>query len=578
MPSGAYAANHPARDPITAATLSLVPGLGQFYNGQTAKGFLFLEAAALNFLLFSFMVLTEPIAKALRGISSEFHCVPNTDVLRTLNQMHLGSAASNVLLLLIVTFIIYAARDAYDAARIRKSYTNYPDSAIGFSEATSGSYIFHFTAMLTLAVLTLFFIAPPPVPRQITEIEFVPQVTATKQPKKAKSISTKANDQDAKAVPNRPVSAKQAAGAVRKADQVTKTAEKEAATKPQAPAKPTEPTKQASAPRPIMIRPTTPPAPPTPIKTPTPPIVHTPETPAPPMVRPVAVAKQIAMLPTPPMPHSVSNTNPQSHAPQPTLPAPHTTSQPAAPGPLPQPRIGQSVSSPIFPQAQPINTSRQSSGIPAPLPLSHGQGSSSNAPAQPGPSMPMAGRDAGQSNAPAPASARTTSTTGSSVGDVPQPTKAGSPGATGGKNLIAVAPRLGQGTGNQSTPAVGTGSTKDHGDGPKVKDVDFSKYMAELQRRIKSNWTPPRNPTSNRVRVIFNVALNGELSGLKIERSSGSATIDQAAIKAVEQAAPFPPLPEGSANSTVTDNGKVNIEFTFDYNVFGGGQGRFVNY
>lgn len=39
----------------------------------------------------------------------------------------------------------------------------------------------------------------------------------------------------------------------------------------------------------------------------------------------------------------------------------------------------------------------------------------------------------------------------------------------------------------------------------------------------------------------------GELSGLHLEKSSGVAKVDQAALHAIEDAAPFSPLPPGSA-------------------------------
>ena len=62
----------------------------------------------------------------------------------------------------------------------------------------------------------------------------------------------------------------------------------------------------------------------------------------------------------------------------------------------------------------------------------------------------------------------------------------------------------------------------------------------------------------------FNIEDSGALSRLRIDHSSGSAITDQAALKAVESAAPFSPLPAGSPK-------EVPIQFTFDVNVFGGG-------
>jgi TonB family protein len=54
------------------------------------------------------------------------------------------------------------------------------------------------------------------------------------------------------------------------------------------------------------------------------------------------------------------------------------------------------------------------------------------------------------------------------------------------------------------------------------------------------------------------------MSNLRLDHSSGLAIADQAALKAVENAAPFRPLPAGAQDD-------VDIQFTFDYNVFAGG-------
>lgn len=99
-------------------------------------------------------------------------------------------------------------------------------------------------------------------------------------------------------------------------------------------------------------------------------------------------------------------------------------------------------------------------------------------------------------------------------------------------------------------------------------DVDFGPYMADLQRRIKKCWFPPKGNETKRVVVVFKIHRSGELSHLLIEKSSGVAVADQAALEAVKRAVPFRALPTGAPDN-------IDIEFTFDYNVFGGG-GRVV--
>lgn len=94
------------------------------------------------------------------------------------------------------------------------------------------------------------------------------------------------------------------------------------------------------------------------------------------------------------------------------------------------------------------------------------------------------------------------------------------------------------------------------------KDVDFGPYMATIQVKIKRNWHPPKGNESKRVVVQFKVYKDGTMKNLKIVRSSGLATADQRALDAVRTST-FPKLPEGAPSD-------VDIEFTFDYNVFNG--------
>ena len=96
-----------------------------------------------------------------------------------------------------------------------------------------------------------------------------------------------------------------------------------------------------------------------------------------------------------------------------------------------------------------------------------------------------------------------------------------------------------------------------------VKEPNFGPYMSDLQRRIKANWDPPRGDESKRVVLLFKIAKDGRLLSVRIVKSSGSQSADKAALSAVQLTAPFRPLPSEFRG---TD---VDIQFTFDYNVFG---------
>lgn len=111
----------------------------------------------------------------------------------------------------------------------------------------------------------------------------------------------------------------------------------------------------------------------------------------------------------------------------------------------------------------------------------------------------------------------------------------------------------------------GLQSTNAKGPAAPGKDIDFNPYMALVQQQIKTHWFPPKGNESKQVMVIFKIHSVGKLSDLRIDRSSGVQTADQAALNAVESAAPFPALPSGAPEN-------VDIQFKFDYNVFRSGK------
>lgn len=94
-------------------------------------------------------------------------------------------------------------------------------------------------------------------------------------------------------------------------------------------------------------------------------------------------------------------------------------------------------------------------------------------------------------------------------------------------------------------------------------DVDFAPYMRELQRQIKKNWNPPKGDVSKRVVLLFKIDKTGRLISLSVFKSSDDPATDKVALEAVQNAAPFRPLPSEYKGKS------VDIQFTFDYNVWG---------
>ncbi|MGJ8505953.1 TonB family protein, partial [Glaesserella parasuis] len=91
--------------------------------------------------------------------------------------------------------------------------------------------------------------------------------------------------------------------------------------------------------------------------------------------------------------------------------------------------------------------------------------------------------------------------------------------------------------------------------------VDFGPFMADLERRIKKNWLPPRGSESRKVMLLFYIARDGRVVRIDTKVSSGDADADRAAIEAVRAAAPFQAFPPQVKEEVLP------VEFSFDYNV-----------
>ena len=205
-------------------------------------------------------------------------------------------------------------------------------------------------------------------------------------------------------------------------------------------------------------------------------------------------------------------------------------------------------------------------GAPSPSPMPRA-GVGAGHSAAPGPPAPMSNLASGFSGggggpAPSPISGGGAPHVGGGSGPTaaPAPTRAtshgGGGGGGGGGPAIAVAPSVARPTGGGGGEGVkGNPDANNNPNGrpslDATKDVDFGPYMADLQRRIKRAWFPPKGNESKRVVVQFKVHRGGELSNLRIDHSSGVAVADQAALKAVENAAPFRPLPAGRLTTSI---------------------------
>lgn len=345
-----------ARNPRLATLLSLVPGIGQIYNGEWGKGLLFLAVAIANALLILVTLFHVPLLTGLCHLVHFLPLSPNWQATTSLASTLETKLVSGVYLALLFAFIVYACKDAYSNALLTRQGTTFPKYFLGMPEATSGSYLFHFAIVASLVAMVLFVVVPITPQEHVTNIEFVAEPPPL--PVRHKPVHHEPANKEVKPTP-----------------------------------------------RPVV---------------------------QPPPQVPVAIA----------VPSSA--------------PSPFTTEQKETPPELPP---------------------------------------------------------------------------SSATGD------------QGG-----------------STAEGGNGSA-----GEGSQEVDFGPYLAEMQRRIKKAWYPPRGNESKRVTVKFKLDSNGTVSAVRLEKSSGVSVADDAATAAIEAASPFGPLPKGAPT-------KVDIRFTFDYNVFNGGQ------
>ncbi|SRR5213594_2490166 len=75
-----------------------------------------------------------------------------------------------------------------------------------------------------------------------------------------------------------------------------------------------------------------------------------------------------------------------------------------------------------------------------------------------------------------------------------------------------------------------------------VTDFPFAWYVRVVHGKITERWEGQAIPGQQPI-VTFDINRDGRISGLAIEKSSGNPYYDRAALRAITEAAPFPPLP-----------------------------------
>ena len=110
------------------------------------------------------------------------------------------------------------------------------------------------------------------------------------------------------------------------------------------------------------------------------------------------------------------------------------------------------------------------------------------------------------------------------------------------------------------TPAAGaTGGGSDGG--PSISadmpNFPYPWYLTTVRSALWDRWAERMPPAGGECRVVFTILRDGGVVDLRAESSSGDGGLDYAALSAVKEASPFPPLPRGFRDPFL----KVHVSF-----------------
>jgi protein TonB len=84
-------------------------------------------------------------------------------------------------------------------------------------------------------------------------------------------------------------------------------------------------------------------------------------------------------------------------------------------------------------------------------------------------------------------------------------------------------------------------------------------YLGQVRKTLERSKVNPRSTKSGTVLIKFTVGPKGDLISRTVQQSSGSKLLDDAAMAALDRAAPFPPLPQEIASGPL----EVQVPFRF---------------
>jgi protein TonB len=109
---------------------------------------------------------------------------------------------------------------------------------------------------------------------------------------------------------------------------------------------------------------------------------------------------------------------------------------------------------------------------------------------------------------------------------------------------------------------LGTPSGSTAGTGPvalNVTDFPYAYYIRQVHQKIQERWNGRAIP-GQQPAVVFEIGRDGRLNQVVIDKSSGNTYYDQVALRAINDAGPFPPLPVEYKKSVL----RIGLQFVFD--------------
>lgn len=118
--------------------------------------------------------------------------------------------------------------------------------------------------------------------------------------------------------------------------------------------------------------------------------------------------------------------------------------------------------------------------------------------------------------------------------------------------------------------AAGGESFSDPGDGDRLdldtKEYRYMGYFSGMRKSIELVWAYPseaaRRGIQGTVAIEFTIEKTGAVKKIKVARSSGSKSLDDAIVSAIQDAQPFAPLPKGFGKDKITVSGNFNYVLT----------------